>query len=276
MEKYICLNEFISVLTGRSGIHVCVHDVSGILHRPDLELEYDYRIHSKSYCNTVKLSREGYDTCMRCKTLCNRRAVRNKEPFAGHCPFGLLEAVQPVVVDSRTVAIIYVGGVRDGDSLGRAKSHNRPELYALLDECPTAEVGELMRIASAVDSYIRFILSAAPVKDSGAHRYPVSDIKERIQSEYKKPLSLKEMSELYFFNEKYLGRLFMSETGMTFHEYLNKIRTERARALLETSDLPILDIAFDCGFGSVSYFNRVFKRTVGVTPSEYRKSIGII
>lgn len=274
MKEYIYLNEFLSVLTERSGIHVCVHDISGILHRPDLKLEYKFRIHSKDFCDTVKSCRRGFDTCMRCKSLCNKKAVRDKTPFFGRCPFGLFELVYPVVISSQTAAIIYVGGVvdqRDESEKRILRSENAVELAKKLDECPEASREELMMIGRAVESYMRFILSTPPPKDDLCHRYPIFEIKVRIQSEYKKPLTLKGMSELYFFNEKYLGQLFRSETGMTFHEYLNKTRIEKARDLIESSDLSILDIAYDCGFGSVSYFNRVFKSSFGITPMEYRR-----
>ncbi len=279
MEHYLCLNDFLTVLTQRSGIHICVHDVSGILQRPDLQLEYKFRIHSKSFCDLAKSSRTGYEKCMRCKSLCNRRAVMDKKPFFGHCTFGLFEAVYPVVLENKTLAIVYVGGavVDMDESKRRAEgSENRDLLYGELEGCPQSDSRELMKIAQAVDSYIRFILSSPPPEDNTSSNYPVSEIKARINSEYKKPLSLKGMAQLYFFNEKYLGRLFISDTGMTFHQYLNKIRTERAKSLLEISDLSILNIAFECGFDSVSYFNRVFKQAFGMTPSEYRKSNGVI
>lgn len=276
MEQYIYLNDLLLLLTEKSGVHICVHDISGILHRADLSIENRFRIHSKDFCTAAKSTRKGYDTCMRCKALCNRKAAEGRKCFYGHCPFGLFEVVYPVVIGSKVAAIIYAGGViTNREESVRRALRCETHLLPLLDGCGEASSDELYRIALAVDSCIRFILSKPAPDQASSLRYPVSEIKALVHSEYKKPLSLKELSGLYFINEKYLGRLFLSETGMTFHEYLNKIRVERARSLLETSDLPILDIAFECGFASVSYFNRVFKGCFSMTPTEYRREFGV-
>ena len=53
-------------------------------------------------------------------------------------------------------------------------------------------------------------------------------------------------------------------------EYLLRLRMERAKTLLRETDIKIIDIAFECGFGSSQYFANTFKHAVGATPSEYR------
>ena len=82
---------------------------------------------------------------------------------------------------------------------------------------------------------------------------------------------MKELAILYHKNEKYLGRLFKNDVGIIFHKYCLELKLERAAKMLKKTNDKTIDIAFDCGFNNISYFNRAFKAQHGVTPKEYRK-----
>ncbi len=70
----------------------------------------------------------------------------------------------------------------------------------------------------------------------------------------------------------YLTDIFREEMGITPVDYLNRVRLRKAREILEETNLPITVIAFKVGFSDPAYFSRVFHRTWGVTPMEYRRS----
>ncbi len=69
-------------------------------------------------------------------------------------------------------------------------------------------------------------------------------------------------------------RIFRSVTGVTPHQYLLRLRLQRAAASLRSEPGKIVDIALDCGFGDVSNFNRMFRAEIGVSPREWRKQAG--
>jgi AraC-like DNA-binding protein len=71
-----------------------------------------------------------------------------------------------------------------------------------------------------------------------------------------------------------LTRVFSAETGTTVVEALQSLRIERACGELRTTDKTCSGIAFDCGFGSVQQFNRVFRKQTGVTPRVWRSGVG--
>jgi AraC family transcriptional regulator len=60
--------------------------------------------------------------------------------------------------------------------------------------------------------------------------------------------------------------------GMTPHQYVLRTRLHRAALLLRRTDQPVAGIAFDCGFGDLSTFNRRFRRVMGASPSDYRNA----
>ena len=68
----------------------------------------------------------------------------------------------------------------------------------------------------------------------------------------------------------YFSDLFHRETGKRFKEWLNSIRIEQAKRLLEEKELPILEVGYECGYNTPSQFIKMFKRETGVTPSAYR------
>ncbi|MET3937670.1 xylan 1,4-beta-xylosidase [Paenibacillus sp. PvP094] len=93
-----------------------------------------------------------------------------------------------------------------------------------------------------------------------------------VHANYKQPLTLNEVAELHYLSVPYLSKSFKKMMGMTFSEYLNKTRLDHALAYLLYTDQPITRIAMDSGFPSLAAFNRVFRETYLVSPSQYRKN----
>ena len=85
-------------------------------------------------------------------------------------------------------------------------------------------------------------------------------------------VGLDDILEPFHFNKSYLCRRFRQYTGYTMTEYLNQIRLQQAAFQLQYTDNTILSICNNVGFSSVSYFNKLFKKTYGVTPKAFRKT----
>lgn len=68
----------------------------------------------------------------------------------------------------------------------------------------------------------------------------------------------------------YFSRLFRTSYNQTFLEYLTAYRIDRAVELLQQTDIPVREIAVRVGYTDANYFTKVFKRHLGVTPTEYR------
>lgn len=89
-------------------------------------------------------------------------------------------------------------------------------------------------------------------------------------------LHLKEIAEAVGLHPSYATRLFRQSFGMPIVAYLTQYRIATAQRLLVTTDQKIIDIAFEVGFGSISRFYAVFKQICGISPREYRMSLGCI
>ena len=73
------------------------------------------------------------------------------------------------------------------------------------------------------------------------------------------------MADLVYLTESNFCKFFKKATGKTYSDYLNELRINEACRLLVQSDKSIIQISFDCGFETLSYFNRVFLNKKGVT-----------
>ena len=99
----------------------------------------------------------------------------------------------------------------------------------------------------------------------------IKKVLTKIRNDYSKQLTLDDLANEAQLNKQYFCRAFKQVTGKTPIDYLNYYRIECAAEQLSLSYLSITDIALACGFNDLSYFNRLFKRNKGVTPSNYRK-----
>lgn len=95
---------------------------------------------------------------------------------------------------------------------------------------------------------------------------------EYIRQNYHMPLSLREIAERANMSESYFSKLFKTETGVNYQEYLLRYRIEKAKAYLKTTNIKIYEIAKLVGYTDEKYFHVIFKRIVGCTPVQYRES----
>ncbi|MCM3440257.1 helix-turn-helix domain-containing protein [Metabacillus halosaccharovorans] len=96
-------------------------------------------------------------------------------------------------------------------------------------------------------------------------------ITDYIEKHYMHPLTLEELAETEQLTPPYLSRYFQQHMGQTFLKYLNGIRLEHALYSLLETDLPIIQIAMECGFTNLNTFHKLFKDTFHTTPHQYRK-----
>jgi AraC-like DNA-binding protein len=92
-----------------------------------------------------------------------------------------------------------------------------------------------------------------------------------VQTHAQEPLHAREAARILHLSESAFCKFFKRVSGKTFSDYVNDVRIGMACRLLLETELPIADIAFQCGFDNLSYFNRVFKSKKHCTPGQHRK-----
>lgn len=272
------LQFLIDKLSHSRKLHISILDLSGILDTPNTKIDIKNVVHSCKYCAIAKSTPKGGKACLRCKMLANTRAINTKEPFGGHCLYGLYEIAYPVVSDGTVVAIVYIGNAvidkkKSIERINKMCKHTLVSPYRLISELENCEqlssADELLGIGELVADYLKWLYDFAPKSKHEMHW--LVDLMKRHADELHQPdVSLSELAKTYQKNEKYLGRLFKKEMGVSYNEYKQDKKLEKARKLLKKSDDKIINIALECGFNNISYFNRSFQKKYGFTPSEYR------
>lgn len=103
-----------------------------------------------------------------------------------------------------------------------------------------------------------------------------SSVSERclhyIDRYYQRRITLQELAEYVHLHPNYLCQLFREQTGKTVFEQINWVRVHDASKLLRSTELPVSQIAAQCGFQNTNYFSRTFKQFLGRSPTAYRKN----
>ncbi|MDD7651315.1 MAG: helix-turn-helix domain-containing protein [Candidatus Faecousia sp.] len=99
----------------------------------------------------------------------------------------------------------------------------------------------------------------------------ITGITRYLQEHLSQEVSLSVLAERFHLNPQYISQLFKNEIGVGFLAYLTNIRMERAKHLLLSTSLSVAEVAEQSGYGDYRVFTKVFKKSEGITPSQYRR-----
>lgn len=142
--------------------------------------------------------------------------------------------------------------------------------------CKPVETGLLVAYTPqimfrVISEAIREKFSAYENQQTSGKRAEIRVSELYIREHYMEPISLSAVASIVNYNPIYFSMTFKRETGMGFSDYLTQVRIKEARKMLKALRLPIVEIAKGCGFDNAKYFSQVFRKNVGITPTEYRK-----
>lgn len=106
------------------------------------------------------------------------------------------------------------------------------------------------------------------------NRKPAELAMAYIAQNYARDLSLESTAEAIGLSSAYLSRVFKETVGSGFNEYVTGLRLEESKRLLTGTNLPIREIACAVGYGDEKYYSKLFKKQIGIKPTEYRKLYG--
>lgn len=122
-------------------------------------------------------------------------------------------------------------------------------------------------LAQVLHYYTDLVFDLADSK----HRNVIRKAMSYIQLNCERNLTLGEVADYVGYSHTHFSKVFKEEMGCGFRSYLNQVRVEKSKLLLLADNAPMAEIYSACGFEDQSYFCKVFKRLVGVTPDRYRR-----
>ncbi|MBQ9940543.1 MAG: helix-turn-helix domain-containing protein [Clostridia bacterium] len=232
------------------------------------ELPRNHIIHTAPICETIKnRSKTSYKKCFFCRNLALKKAITTKEPFGGICINGIYEYTHPVVVNNEVACIIFIGNILHEDGYHKiSKKISDTLLFNTMEE--KLGYNDIVAISKLLENHILFLLDKFSY-DNTVLNPLIENIKNYIHLNLE-CIDVQHIAKQFHYNKTYLGRLFKKETDTNIKDYINLHRIEKAKSMLVNTDETIISIAYKIGFNNVTYFNKVFKSFMSVTPSQYR------
>jgi AraC-like DNA-binding protein len=128
----------------------------------------------------------------------------------------------------------------------------------------------MVQLLQIFAQHISMLSNQIVVRQENAEPPVIAKAKEFIREHQSEALSLSRVAKAANSSTFYFCKMFKKVTGVNFTHYVSRVRIEKARDLLLNPNLRISEIAYEVGFQSLTHFNRVFKKLLGQSPSEYR------
>lgn len=159
---------------------------------------------------------------------------------------------------------------------------NNPNMKKLIIK-DTAPIGSEQLIKTYLEQFLIFLIrditeekdiSLFPNQES-LETHLISEIKEYLKSQLENKISIEDICHNFGYSKTYLSQLFKSQCSISIMKYYNIKKIEYSKKLIRDGRYSITQISNMLSFDNPQYFSRVFKRTTGLTPSEFIKSLEI-
>lgn len=237
------------------------------------------------FCRLIRSAPEGLKRCLQSDAQGLSMAKREGKTYHVYqCHAGLIDIVFPVYVKEKYIAPLYIGQFLTAKPTvtGFAEIKKKTEdlnldlkklkqIYFHLPFIPQQTVEPFVKMTSrVVESFSHAGEGILLLRKM--QKFPLVTMAEHyIIHNHSKSLTLEEVASHVSLSPWYFDRILKKKTGNTFTGYLNNVRIEKAKEMLTTTDLKIIDVGLDVGYQSISHFNRKFKEKTGVSPREFRK-----
>lgn len=175
-----------------------------------------------------------------------------------------IRSMKNVAISS--VAIISRTAARGGMEYEEALSLSDEFIRKIENKNTFEEIEELLGQA-----FIEYASIVAKVRALSSDSKIVRKIGNYVQIHISEPILISEIADEMGISASYLCRTFKKETGQTIKEYINRVKVEEAKYLLQSTRKPLVDIAMELGYSSQAYFTTLFGKYVGSTPAQFRE-----
>jgi AraC-like DNA-binding protein len=131
----------------------------------------------------------------------------------------------------------------------------------------------VIRLLTIFAEHLSMVSNQIVVREQNTEPPVITRAKQFITEHQTEELSLEQVARSVNTSKFYFCKMFKKATDINFTDYLSRLRTERAKNLLLNPNLRVSEIAYEVGFQSLTHFNRVFKRILGRSPTDYREQL---
>jgi AraC-like DNA-binding protein len=250
------------------------------------QLPHHGKRHESSFCNIMSQKSRACAACLQVQEALSQRA--SQEPETITCPIGMCDTAVPVRLGERLIGFLQTGQVfrkRPTESQferaeklcrewGVEASHDQlHEAYFNTRVVPNKQHESVVKLMSIFAQHLSMLSNQVVVQQANSEPPVITRAKEYIHEHQTEELSLGQVAKAVNTSTFYFCKMFKKITGINFTDYLSRVRIEKSKNLLLNPNLRVSEIAFEVGFQSLTHFNRVFKKILGQSPTEYRAQL---
>jgi AraC-like DNA-binding protein/ligand-binding sensor protein len=249
-------------------------------------LPHRNRRNENPFCATMAQSNR---TCAGCLEVQQQAVEAAKDrPATVTCFAGLSDTAVPVKLGQRRIGFLQTGQValkqptQAGFKNISAKVMEwapKTDLTRLEEAYLNSKVltqrqhAAVIRLLEIFGQQLSASANRMTLQDAEAEPPMIRRAKAYIAGHYGDPVGLDEMARTMHVSTFYFCKMFKKATGLTFTDYLGRVRVEKAKNLLLNPHLRVSEIAYTVGFQSLTHFNRVFRKLTGESPTDFREKL---
>jgi AraC-like DNA-binding protein len=241
------------------------------------------------FCALMAKSKRGCAACLEVQDELTRG--KPGEPQTVTCFAGLCDTAVPLSIGGETIGYLQTGQValRPTSKMLFSKISRRllqwgaqVDLTKLEDAYFHSRVlsreqyEAMIRLLDIFAKHLSAVTNQCLVQKKNEEPPMISRAKKLVRESGSEPISLKGVAKALNVSTFYFCKMFKKATGLTFTDYVSRCRIEKAKNLLLNPNVRISEAAYESGFGSITHFNRTFKRVSGESPTEYRRKLPVL
>lgn len=238
------------------------------------------------FCSLISAKSRACASCLSVQEKLTSLAADEAQSIT--CPNGLCDTAVPVRLGERLIGFLQTGQVfrkkptetqfcraakqvaEWGLEVPRETLH---EAYFGTRVVSTKQHDAVVKLLAIFAQHLSMLSNQVVVQHENAEPPVITRAKEYIHEHQTENLRLGHVAKACNTSTFYFCKMFKKVTGINFTDYLSRVRIEKSKNLLLNPNLRVSEIAFEVGFQSLTHFNRVFKRILGQSPTEYRSQL---
>jgi AraC-like DNA-binding protein len=239
--------------------------------------------HESPYCALMSGKSRACASCLQMQEKLSQAA--SKEAHTTVCPAGLCETAVPVLLGERLIGFLMTGQVfrskpthsqfdrtaamvhQWGIEVDREQMK---DAYFATQVVPQKQQESAVTLLRIFAKHLSMLSNQVMVRQENAEPPMITKAKAFIEEHQTEELTLGQVAKAAATSTFYFCKMFRRITGLNFTDYLARVRIEKSKNLLLNPNLRVSEIAYEVGFQSLTHFNRVFKKLLGQSPTDYR------
>jgi AraC-like DNA-binding protein len=247
------------------------------------QLPHRGKRHENPFCGMMAGKSRACASCLRLQQKLSDNARNEAQTLT--CELGLCDTAVPIRMGERLVGFLQTGQIfrkkptqaqfdRTAQLVAEwgvaVEQDQLKQAFFATKVLSSKQLDAAVKLLAIFAQHISMVSNQILVQRDNTEPPAITRAKQFIQENQGDDLSLGQVAKAVNTSTFYFCKMFKKATGLNFTDYVSRIRIEKAKNLLLNRNLRVSEIAYEVGFQSLTHFNRVFKKIMGQSPTDYR------